>query len=140
MDNQFCSPLTYKHFNDLNYCPNPQCNNSKQGLICLNSNDDTNIINKYDWAVKSHCEKCNCAFYLCKLCSNLKSPLRSKSSVYNHHYVYHHSKNSSITSFFNHDSDTNNISLNQPKGTKRKKTQHESSSNMHTSESRSVNK
>ena len=88
MDNQFCSPLTYKHFNDLNYCPNPQCNNSKQGLICLNSNDDTNIINKYDWAVKSHCEKFNCAFYLCKLCSNLKSPLRSKSSFYNHHYIY----------------------------------------------------
>ena len=55
-DNKFCSPLTYQHFNDLNYCPNPQCNNSIKGIICLISNDDTNIINKYDWAVKSHCD------------------------------------------------------------------------------------
>ena len=57
MDNNFCTSQTYQHFNDLNYCPNPQCNNSKKGIICLHSNDDTNIINKYDWAVKSHYEE-----------------------------------------------------------------------------------
>ena len=140
MDNKFCSPQTYQHFNDLNYCPNPQCNNIKKGKICLNSNTDTNIITKYDWAVKSLCEECNCAWYLCKLCSNLKSPLKSKTSVYNHHYRYHQSNNNSVNSMFNNDLKTNNKSPNQPKCSKRKKTQHESSaitSNMHTSESSS---
>ena len=127
MDNKFCSPLTYQHFNDLNYCPNPQCNNIKKGIICLNSNADTNIVTKYDWAVKSLCEKCNCTWYLCKLCSNLKSPLKSKTSVYNHHYRYHQSNNNSVNSMFNNDLNTNNKSPNQPKCSKRKKTQHYSS-------------
>ena len=126
MEHKFSSPQTYEHFNDLNYCPNPQCNNNKKGLICLNSNADTTIITKYDWAVKSLCEECNCAFYLCKQCSNLKSPLKSKSSVYNHHYLYHHSNNNSVKSIFNNDSNTNNKSPNKYKNSKRKKTKHES--------------
>ena len=136
MEHKFSSPQTYEHFNDLNYCPNPQCNNNKKGLICLNSNADTTIITKYDWAVKSLCEECNCAFYLCKQCSNLKSPLKSKSSVYNHHYLYHHSNNNSVKSIFNNDSNTNNKSPNKYTNSKRKKTKHESSdiiSNINTS-------
>ena len=115
MDNKFCSPQTYQHFNDLNYCPNPQCNNNKKGLICLNSNANTNIITKYDWAVKSLCEECNCTWYLCKQCSNLKSPLKSKSSVYNHHYIHHHSNNNSVKSIFNNYSNTKNKPTNKSK-------------------------
>ena len=142
MDNKSCSPQTYQHFNDLNHCPNPQCNNSKKGLICLNSNADT-IITKYDWAVKSHSEKYNCVWYLCKLCSNLKSPLKSKSSIYNHHYLYHHSNNNSVKSIFNNNSNKNNKSPKQPNCIKRKKTQHHPSditSNIDTSESSSLKK
>ena len=142
MDNKFCSPQTYQHFNDLNYCPNLQCNYNKKGLICLNSNADTNIITKYDWAVKSLCKECNCAWYLCKKCSNLKSPLKSKSFIYNHHYLYHHSNNNSVNSIFNNDSNTNNKPTNKSKNSKRKNTKHDSSyisSNIHTSESSSFN-
>ena len=29
MNNKFCSPQTYQHFKDFNYCPNPRCNNKK---------------------------------------------------------------------------------------------------------------
>ena len=89
MDNTFSSPQTYQHFNDLNYCPNPQCNNNKKGLICLNSNTDTNIITKYDWAVKSLCKECNRAWRLFLLKENIfvsQSHARRVQKTYEQNY------------------------------------------------------
>ena len=106
MTNDICSPQPCQYFNNLNYYPKSQCTNNKKGLVCINSNYDTNIVTKYDWAVKLVYEEFKCSWCLYKTCSNPKSQLKYKISIYNHYKLYHHSNNNNKKKLHD-DSNTN---------------------------------
>ena len=89
MEQDFSSPFSLRNAHDLKFCLNPQCTNNKRVGVCLKSPISSGISARYEWAVKYKCGDCKCSWFLCKLCPNMNSQLKSTKDLYNHNYSYH---------------------------------------------------